>query len=73
MGLHAEFSVADPDSVLFLPPGSEMIRDPDPGWSNGRIRDKTSRIRNTDAGISFFHGDCSKGEKSRRVVTLFIF
>jgi hypothetical protein len=25
------------------------IRDPDPGWSNGRIRirDKTSRIRNT--------------------------
>jgi hypothetical protein len=33
------------DPVLFTP----RIRDPDPGWSNGRIRirDKTSRIRNT--------------------------
>jgi hypothetical protein len=47
-------SVADPDpgSCSFLPPGSGMEQwsDPDPGWSNGRIRirDKTSRIRNTD-------------------------
>jgi hypothetical protein len=29
--------IRDPGSGAFLPPGSG-IRDPDPGWSNGRIR-----------------------------------
>jgi hypothetical protein len=39
------------DPVLFYPP------DPDPGWSNGRIRirDKTSRIRNTALGFKFLN------------------
>jgi hypothetical protein len=44
----AETSVEDPD------PGSGVFYPPDPGWSNGRIRirDKTSRIRNTDRNES---------------------
>jgi hypothetical protein len=29
------------------------IRDPDPGWSNDRIRDKTSLIRNTTLFLCF--------------------
>jgi hypothetical protein len=32
-------SVADPDPVLFYPP--------DPGWSNGRIRDKQTKFVNS--------------------------
>jgi hypothetical protein len=67
LSAYKQASVADP--VLFHPPdpgcfypGSGIrcfftprIRDPVPGWSNGRIRirDKTSRIRNTETDIQF--------------------
>jgi hypothetical protein len=47
------FYPLDPGSGAFLPPGSGIrIRDPDPGWSNGRIQDKTSWIRKTDSMFS---------------------
>jgi hypothetical protein len=38
--------IRDPGSSAFLLPGSR-IWDPNPWWSNGQVRDKTSRIRNT--------------------------
>jgi hypothetical protein len=56
-------------STFHVESGMEKCLDPDPGWENGRIWDKTSRVRNTESTSDFIKNILQPGSQHRTILT----